>query len=281
MSATGQPARARRVVIAERAQVTPTLVVRRALPTAGLPAVGPWVLLDHFGPLAVPHGDRGTEPHPHAGIETVTYLFAGSMHHRDSLGHEGRVGPGGAQWMTAGRGLVHAERPGGGEPLHGLQLWTKLPRAIQFAEPAYQNLLEGDLPVFRAGDADVRVVGGTLAGHASPAGTRSPLLLAHLAFAGAGRVELPVPAAFELALYVAAGEASVGEVRAAVGTLVCLSGGSAVGLSTSGPADVMLLGGARLEEPLVFHGPFVMDSAAAIRQAERAYVTGEMGTLAA
>ena len=281
MSAVAAPARAERVVVSEHAQVTPTLIVRRALPDAGLRAVGPWVFLDHFGPLDVEHGDGGTSPHPHAGIETVTYLFAGSMHHGDSLGHEGSVGPGGAQWMTAGRGIVHAEHPGGGERLHGLQLWTKLPRAIQFAEPGYQNLLAKDLPSLRIGDADVRVVGGELAGRASPAGTRSPLLLAHFAFAGAGRVEVAVAADFELALYVAAGEARVGDVQGATGTLVKLAHEGVVAFDVPGAADVMLLGGVRLAEPLVFHGPFVMDSVAAIRQAERDYYAGNMGTLSA
>ncbi len=281
MSAVPQVAAASvdRIVVAEHAQVTPTLVVRRALPDAAMRAVGPWVFLDHFGPLAVEPGDTGTSPHPHAGIETVTYLFSGSMHHRDSLGHEGAVGPGGVQWMTAGRGIVHAERPGGGEMLHGLQLWTKLPRAIQLAEPAYQNLEAAALPEFRAGDAMVRVVAGEIAGHRSPAKARSPLLLAHLRFDAAGCSRLDVPAAFEIAAYVASGEARLGQVHAATGTLARFDHRGTVAVEATGASDVVLLGGAALGEPLVFHGPFVMDSVAAIRQADRDYFDGRMGTL--
>jgi len=268
-----------RIVVAEHAQVTPTLVVRRALPDAAMRSVGPWVFLDHFGPLAVEHGDTGTAPHPHAGIETVTYLFGGSMHHRDSLGHEGSVGPGGVQWMTAGRGIVHAERPGGGETLHGLQLWTKLPRAIQLTEPAYQNLEAAALPAIRAGDATVRVVAGEFGGQRSPAKARSPLFLAHLRFDAAGFSQVDVPPAFEVAAYVASGEARFGHVHAATGTLVRFDHRGVVSVEAAGAADVVLLGGAALGEPLVFHGPFVMDSVTAIRQAERDYFDGRMGTL--
>lgn len=100
-----------RVLDSHWAEVTDTLRVRRALPDAGVRSVGPWVFLDHFGPLAVPAGDQGTPPHPHAGIETVTYLFDGGMHHRDSAGHEGMLSGCGVQWMTAGRGIVPCSIP--------------------------------------------------------------------------------------------------------------------------------------------------------------------------
>ena len=99
-----------RVVASHFTPVTPTLLVRRALPDAGLRNVGPWIFLDHFGPLQVTQADRGTPPHPHAGIETVTYLLAGGMHHRDSLGHEGAVGAHGAQSMDDRRARHRARR---------------------------------------------------------------------------------------------------------------------------------------------------------------------------
>jgi len=271
-----------RVVASHFTPVTPTLLVRRALPDAGLRNVGPWIFLDHFGPLQVTQADRGTPPHPHAGIETVTYLLAGGMHHRDSLGHEGAVGAHGAQWMTAERGIVHAERPDAGT-LHGLQLWTKLPRAIQSIEPAYRNLDAEELPVFRAGEAQVRVVGGQLMGHRSPAPARWPLLLAHLSFAARGRARLEVPAAFDFAAYVALGHARFGEVEADAGKLVKFAReGTALEVADDleERADVILLGGAPLDEPMTFHGTFVMDSVAGIRRAEQDYHAGRMGRLA-
>ena len=273
---------ATRVIASHFTPVTPTLLVRRALPDAGLRNVGPWIFLDHFGPLKVTQADRGTPPHPHAGIETVTYLLEGGMHHRDSQGHEGAVGAHGAQWMTAGRGIVHAERPAAGT-LHGLQLWVKLPRAIQSTDPAYRGLGAEELPVFRAGDAQARVVGGELMGHKSPAPGRCPVLLAHLSFTARGRARLEVPAGFDLAAYVALGQARFGEVEADAGKLVKFAHEGTV-LEVANDleerADVILLGGAPLEEPIAFHGPFVMDSAAGIRRAEQDYRAGRMGGLA-
>jgi redox-sensitive bicupin YhaK (pirin superfamily) len=270
-----------RVIASHFTPVTPTLLVRRALSDAGLRNVGPWIFLDHFGPLQVAQGDRGTPPHPHAGIETVTYLLEGGMRHRDSQGREGAVGAHGAQWMTAGRGIVHAERPAVGT-LHGLQLWTKLPRAIQLTDPAYRNLGAEELPVFPAGEAQVRVVGGELMGHTSAAQTRWPLLLAHVSFTARGRARLEVPAEFELAAYVALGQARFGAVEADAGKLVKFGrAGTSLEIANDleEPADVVLLGGAPLDEPMVFRGPFVMDSAAAIRRAEQDYQAGNMGSL--
>ena len=271
-----------RVIAAHFTPVTPTLLVRRALPDAGLRNVGPWIFLDHFGPLQVARGDRGTPPHAHAGIETVTYLLDGGMHHRDSQGHAGFVGAHGAQWMTAGRGVVHAERPEVGT-LHGLQLWTKLPRAIQQIDPAYRKLAAEELPVFRAGDAQVRVVGGVLMRYRSPVQTRWPLLLAHVSFTARGRARLEVPAGFDLAAYVALGQARFGEVEADAGKLVKFAReGTSIEVANDleEHADVVLLGGEPLDEPMVFHGPFVMDSAASIRRAEQDYHAGRMGGLA-
>ncbi len=271
-----------RVIASHFTPVTPTLLVRRALPDAGLRNVGPWIFLDHFGPLQVGQGDRGTPPHPHAGIETVTYLLEGGMRHRDSLGHQGAVGAHGAQWMAAGRGIVHAERPAVGA-LHGLQLWAKLPRAIQMTDPTYRNLGAEELPVFRAGDAQVRVVGGELTGHISPAPTRWPLLLAHVSFTARGRARLEVPGGFDLAAYVALGQARFGEVEADAGKLVKFSREGTqceVANDFEERADVILLGGAPLDEPMVFRGPFVMDGAAALRTVEQAYQAGRMGGLA-
>ncbi len=267
-----------RVLDSHWAAVTDTLRVRRALPDAGQKSVGPWVFLDHFGPLDVPQGDKGTPPHPHAGIETVTYLFDGGMNHRDSAGHEGLVGPGGVQWMTAGRGIVHAERPSPGG-LHGLQLWTSLPRAQKRREPVYQHFDAGALPEFEKGGVMVRVVGGTLGGVTSPAQASSPALLAHAAFGKYASIELNVPADFEVGVYVASGKAVVNGLAAATGQLVLMASDETVLRLEAESADLVVLGGAPAEKPLVFHGPFVLDSVEAVRQAERDYFEGRMGIL--
>ena len=146
-----------------QSQIAPvgTFTVRRALPDRERHSVGPWVFLDHFGPFRVQPGADGVGPHPHAGIETVTYLLSGRQQHRDSAGHTGIVSAGGAQWMTSGRGIIHAERPLAQDDseltLHGIQLWTTLPRALKTMEPRYQRIDASAIPSVRAEGATLHV----------------------------------------------------------------------------------------------------------------------------
>lgn len=274
-----------RIVKAQQAPVG-TFTVRRALPDRQRHSVGPWVFLDHFGPFRVTPGKDGVGAHPHAGIETVTYLLSGRQQHRDSAGHTGIVAAGGAQWMTAGRGVVHAETPmplaEAEHTLHGIQLWTTLPRALKATAPRYQNLAAESVPVVERPGATLRVIGGELAGARGPGEALMPLVLAHVTLAPGASFTEPAPAGFEMAAYVIAGEAAFGEQRAGVGELVLWSAeGSQLGFSNPGeePLDVLLLGGAPAEGPLVFHGPFVMNNVEQVRAAEVAYRTGRMGAL--
>jgi redox-sensitive bicupin YhaK (pirin superfamily) len=271
-----------------KSQVAPvgTFTVRRALPDRNRHSVGPWVFLDHFGPFRVTPGKDGVGAHPHAGIETVTYILSGRQEHRDSAGHTGIVARGGAQWMTAGRGIVHAEtpRPTNEEEheLHGIQLWTTLPRALKSMAPRYQNLTADRVAVAEKDGAIVRVIGGELAGLKGPGEALMPLVLAHVTVEPGKSFVTPVAAGFEMAAYVIAGEGRFGEHAATAGELVLFAGDSGdVAFSNAGSAalEVLLLGGAPAEGPLVFHGPFVMNSVDQVRAAEVAYRTGRMGTL--
>jgi redox-sensitive bicupin YhaK (pirin superfamily) len=271
-----------------KSQVAPvgTFTVRRALPDRSRHSIGPWVFLDHFGPMRVKPGKDGVGPHPHAGIETVTYLLSGRQQHRDSAGHTGIVAKGGAQWMTAGRGIIHAESP---VPLteeehevHGIQLWTTLPRALKSMEPRYQNLTADTVPVVRGDGTTVRVIGGELAGAKGPGEALMPLVLAHVTVDAGKRFEAAIPPGFEMAAYVIAGEGRFGGSSARVGEMAIWSGNEPkVGLAnaTGTPLEVLLLGGAPAEGPLVFHGPFVMNNVDQVRAAEIAYRTGRMGIL--
>jgi quercetin 2,3-dioxygenase len=278
-----------RVIASQEAPVG-TFTVRRALPFADRRSVGPFVFLDHFGPFSIVAGDEGVGPHPHAGIETVTYLLTGRNEHRDSAGHSGVVSTGGAQWMTAGRGIVHAERPlaesGGPIVQHGVQLWTTLPRALKMMPPRYQRIDASAIPEFSVEGARVRVVAGEVSGTRGPAETLMPTFLAHATLAAGVRASVGVAACFEAAAYVIEGEGAFGREagkRAARGELALYEdeGGSLV-MANDGPAplEVLLFGGAPAEGPLVFHGPFVMNSMEQIRAAEIAYQTGRMGVLA-
>jgi len=276
-------------VIASQPAAAGTLAVRRALPDRERKAVGPWVFLDHFGPARLSGGD-GVGPHPHAGIETVTYLLEGRNEHRDSAGHTGIVSAGGAQWMTAGRGIVHAERPlveSDGEAIvHGIQLWTSLPRALKMMPPGYQRIeasaiARSDLP-----GASLRVIAGEVSGVRGPAVALMPLFLAHATLDPGARIALDVAPCFEAGAYVIAGRGAFGSGDARVagaGELaVYADEGGVLEAANTGtePLEALFLGGAPAEGPLVFHGPFVMNSVEQVRAAEIAFRTGRMGTLA-
>ena len=271
-----------------QSQVAPvgTFTVRRALPARERRSVGPWVFLDHFGPFRVKPGEDGVGAHPHAGIETVTYLLSGRNEHRDSAGHEGVVTAGGAQWMTAGRGIVHAERSLAQSEeertMHGIQLWTSLPRALKTMEPRYQRIDAADIPAVEIEGGRVRVVAGGLHGARGPAQTLMPTFLWHVHLAPGATFEADVPEGHEAAVYVIGGEAALGDSLVRAGQLAVLdngAGGLRVAHRGTAPLDAMVLGGAPAEGPLVFHGPFVMNSVDQVRAAEIAYRTGRMGSL--
>jgi redox-sensitive bicupin YhaK (pirin superfamily) len=270
-------------------QVAPvgTFTVRRALPFHGRHSVGPWVFLDHFGPFKVTPGEDGVGAHPHAGIETVTYLLSGRNEHRDSAGHVGVVAAGGAQWMTSGRGIIHAEHPLAENEaeltMHGIQLWTTLPRALKTMEPRYQRIDASAIPSVRTAGAEVRVIAGEYSGTAGPAATLMPTLLWHVSVDAGATFEASLPKGYEVGAYVIEGQGRFGDASdAATGQIVVFEASDGqLRIDNRGAAklEVMVLGGAPAEGPLVFHGPFVMNSVEQVRAAEVAYRTGRMGSL--
>ena len=282
------PARARAVEQVSASQVAPvgTFTVRRALPFRGRHSVGPWVFLDHFGPFRVTPGVDGVGPHPHAGIETVTYLLSGRQEHRDSAGHTGIVAAGGAQWMTSGRGIIHAERPLAENEAeltsHGIQLWTSLPRLLKTMEPRYQRIEADAIPTIPIEGGHVRAIAGEFAGKTSSAQTLMPTLLWHVSLEPGARFSSVLPEGYEAAVYVIAGAAQLADNYARTGELAVLATtNEPVAFDNAGDErlDVLVLAGAPAEGPLVFHGPFVMNSVDQVRAAEIAYRTGRMGHL--
>lgn len=292
MNAILRDVKGREVAQVAASQVAPvgTFTVRRALPLRDRHAVGPWVFLDHFGPFRVKPGEDGVGAHPHAGIETVTYLLSGRNEHRDSAGHTGVVSRGGAQWMTAGRGIIHAERPLAETDdeltMHGIQLWTSLPRAKKLMPPRYQRIAAESIPAVTIAGGTVRVIGGDFAATTGPAETLMPLFLWHVSLEPGASFEAAIPASFEAAAYVIEGEADLGDTgeESAVAGRIAIFDGSEeririANASATAKLEVLLLGGAPAEGPLVFHGPFVMNSVEQVRAAEIAYHTGRMGQL--
>jgi redox-sensitive bicupin YhaK (pirin superfamily) len=228
------------------------LAVHRVLPSMRQRTVGPFVFLDHFGPVTVPPGGGiDVRPHPHINLATVTYLFEGEIVHRDSLGSHQVIRPGDINWMTAGRGIVHSERTdparrAAGGRSHGIQLWLGLPAADEETAPAFHHHPADTLPGRPAAGASLRVMAGSAYGLTAPVQTFSPLFYVDAALdAGA---TLPLPEEHEQrAAYVATGRVRASGQEIEAGRLVVFSPGGAPTLRADTPARLVLLGGAPLD----------------------------------
>ena len=240
--------------ITARAQDLGDFAVRRSLPTTARRTVGPFVFVDHFGPVQLPPG-RGLDvrPHPHIGLATVTYLFEGEIVHRDSLGTVQTIRAGDINWMTAGRGIVHSERSPDhervrGARLHGMQIWVALPRELEETAPAFVHTPAAALPRVNRPGAEIAVLIGAAFGVRSPVTTLSPTLYCALTLASGAQLMLDADAA-ERALYVASGDVALAGTVLSPGTLAVLGDVAAPVLTARSAAHVMLLGGAALDGP--------------------------------
>lgn len=233
--------------------------VRRLLPQRTLRSVGPWCFVDHYGPDDVAHSEgMQVPPHPHCGLQTVSWLLAGEIVHRDSLGSLQRVGPGELSLMTSGGGISHSEEsPQSDRPpvLAGVQLWVALPDATRHGPAAYEH--HPDLPAVEHGGLRATVVLGSHAGASSPGSTHSPLVGLDLT----GEGLLPLEPAFEHAAFVLEGSAVVDGQPLEVGALLELGRDRAEVEVGAAGARVMLIGGEPLGEPLLMWWNFVCRSA--------------------
>ncbi|MCP3168318.1 pirin family protein [Myxococcus qinghaiensis] len=240
--------------------------VLRALPRVELRRVGPFVFCDQFGPSPAVPGAMAVPPHPHVGLQTVTYLFSGAIRHRDSLGTVQDIHPGDVNWMTAGRGIVHAEdvdSSPGAAPLHGIQTWVALPRAQRQVDPAFEHVPSSRLPLVEHEGARVRVLAGRLGEALSPVPAFHPLTYLDVELEAGASVSLPVEPTHALAVYVAEGDVAVGQTSVDKGVLAHLDEGApTLSLRSARGARVMVLGGEPLPDPLVIWWNFVVDSVA-------------------
>ncbi|MFY9627213.1 MAG: pirin family protein [Methylocystis sp.] len=271
-------------VSASRETVGAGLTVLRALPAPQLEAVGPFVFLDHIGPARPPQG--GVPAHPHAGIEVITYLLEGENDHRDSLGNESTIRSGGAQWITSGRGMLHAEFPRGGADglMHGVQLWTRQLEALDDQSPRYVSIAAEEVPQTEIEGARLRLLAGTMPiffTAPGPIRLSTPGELVHVTLSAGASVTLPLKKSWEMAIYVLAGAVNVERAPASRGELALLQPASEIALANPGaePLEALLLGGEPARRPLVFRGPFVFNSREAVEAAYSDYVEGRMGRL--
>ena len=272
--------------------------VRRAF--AGVPTadLDPFIHMDQMGEVQYGPGEpRGTSWHPHRGFETVTYMIDGAMQHRDSIGGGGLITNGDTQWMTAGAGILHIERPPEelvrtGGLFHGVQLWVNLPAADKLVSPRYQDIAAGSVALVRSpdGGALLRVIAGSLDGHAGPGATHTPITLVHATLSPGAEVAVPWPAGYNALVYVLGGSGRVGPDGQPLrsGQLAVFGAGDFVRIGADrtpeGPGDaldVLILGGRPIREPVAAYGPFVMNTRAELIKAFEDYEAGRLGTIPA
>jgi hypothetical protein len=258
--------------------------LKRSLGTAQLDYLDPFLLLDEFKSDDPHDYIAGFPDHPHRGFETVTYMLAGTMEHRDHRGHSGTLVAGSVQWMTAGRGIIHSEMPRQENGLiWGFQLWVNLPAKDKMGPPRYQEFPPAEIPrVERPDGVTVRVVAGEAAGaHGAVHGIATEPLYLDVALAARAQFLQPVPADSTAFVYVFEGEAEVGAGAAGAGRavgageLAVLGEGDAVAMDAgTSPARLLLLAARPLREPVARYGPFVMNTREEIHQAFRDYQEG-------
>jgi quercetin 2,3-dioxygenase len=272
--------------------------VRRAFAGVDLALLDPFVHLDQMGEVDYAPGEpKGTPWHPHRGFETVTYLIDGTFEHQDSNGGGGLITNGDTQWMTAGKGVLHIEKPPeelvvSGGLFHGFQLWVNLPREQKWVDPRYQDLRAGSVGLVASQDAGalLRVIAGDVDGHAGPGSTYTPMTMVHATVSPGARLELPWRQDFNALAYVLGGHGYAGAERRPVtdGRLVVFGAGDSVTLEADVDQDsrhpaleVLLLGGKPIREPVAWGGPFVMNTKAEVLEAFEDFQAGRLGSIPA
>ncbi len=265
--------------------------VRQPFPTQRVEQIDPFLLLHHADVKAPQHvdpDDAGVGPHPHRGFSPVTFIFKGGVHHRDSRGNNSVIYAGGAQWMNAGMGIIHSERPpeniheiGGRQEI--IQLWINTPAAFKMDQPAYFPLTAEETPTFISEDkkAQLRVFSGQLLDLKGPIPSQSNVNAATLELKRGGRISIPIPATHNAFVYLLDGKLTVDGFGIVDGLHAVVFGKDGEGISMEAKEDtrVLLLSGEPLNEKVVSHGPFVMNTETQILEAMRDYKMGRMGVL--
>ena len=270
------PRTVERVVLAQDTSDGAGVRLRRSLGTPPLDHLDPFLLLDEFKSEQGSDYAAGFPDHPHRGFETVTYMLAGAMEHRDHKGNRGYLGPGSVQWMTAGRGIIHSEMPKQQDGLMwGFQLWVNLPAAHKMDSPRYQDIPPGEIPERTEGTSRVRVIAGESGGVRGPVrGIVTEPLYLDVSVPAGQRFEHAVPAGHNAFVYVFEGAGEVGAAQDARGRVLesgrlgVLGDGDRVSVAAGGDGMRFLLVAARpIGEPIARYGPFVMNTREEIRRA--------------
>jgi quercetin 2,3-dioxygenase len=290
-----------RVVRAQKFLEGEGFQVRRPFPGVELAQADPFLLLDHMGAVEYGPGEaKGTPWHPHRGFETVTYIIDGAFEHQDTAGGGGLIADGATQWMTAGSGVQHIEKPPealvtSGGLFHGVQLWVNLPRSLKMTAPRYQDIGARDATLLTSADggALVRLIAGELPGlpaeQSGPGVTWTPITYLHATVRPGARLTLPWRADFNALVYTLSGRGLAGPEARPVGEgeLAVFQHGAALTLRAADTQpqasaqgwEILVLGGKPINEPVARYGPFVMNTRAEIIQAMEDFQAGRMGTV--
>lgn len=254
--------------------------------------LSPFLMLDYAAPTEFPPSEkpRGVDTHPHKGFETVTIVYQGALEHRDSTGSSGTIGPGDVQWMTAASGILHEEKHERNWSRRGgifqvAQLWVNLPARFKASPPGYQTLLRDDVPVVELPDGKgrVRVIAGDFNGTRGAARTFTPINVFDVRLRAGGELSLDLPAGHHAAAAVLEGEVvfNGSQPVAQVAMVLFDAGGERITVRAQKDAMLLVLSGEPIHEPIVAHGPFVMNTQDEIRQAIQEVQSGRMGRLPA
>lgn len=255
--------------------------VRRVLPAGKRRMVGPFIFFDQMGPVDLPAGlprSVDVRPHPHIGLSTLTYLFAGEIMHRDSLATEQAILPGEVNWMTAGAGITHSERfehaRARGDHVHGIQAWVALPRELEEMAPAFAHYGSADSPAYASGGLQARLIAGSAFGASAKVSTHSPLFYVHWELATGTQAQLPAEYP-ERAAYIVKGAVEIDGRPWTAGQMLIFSPGKQVRFTALTPATVMLLGGEPVGERYI-EWNFVSSSRERIEQAKADWTAGRL-----
>jgi redox-sensitive bicupin YhaK (pirin superfamily) len=259
-------------------------VIRRLLPYRKKRMVGPFIFLDHMGPVAfTPNAETDIRPHPHIGLSTMTYLYEGRMVHRDSLGSVQTILPGEVNWMTAGRGIVHSERAhaddyGKKVRMQGLQFWVALPDATEDQAPSFRHYEKSGLPIFEGDDFKATIVVGSAWGLTSSVEPSSPMIFMDIVAKNCAEISfVPAKADFEIAVYVLTGKLSYREGVIEAGTLAILKDSSDVRLTAQADTHFIIIGGEAFPNRRYIWWNFVSSSHDKIDAAKAAWIADTMG----
>ena len=293
-----RPRRIKSVTTAPRGLEGEGFPVRRAFAGVDTVDLDPFVHMDQMGEVDYGPGEpKGTPWHPHRGFETVTYMIEGTFLHQDSIGGGGTIQNGATQWMTAGAGILHIERPpdaliDSGGLFHGIQLWVNLPSKLKMVSPRYQDIEATAISLLtnENGDAIIRVIAGALGDAGGPGVTHTPITLAHVSLMPGGQLALPWNPKYNALTYVLAGQGTVGMDRTPIGDgqmAVHVDGdflmisANEVQDSRTEAFEVLILGGEPIREPVAAYGPFVMNTREELQQAFDDYQAGRLGQIPA